>query len=115
VKIIITPPAEPPEPEQWTFEGTVIRKPRGNFGNWLVGSWGFVVSAGTQISGTPQIGDKVEVTVMRRGHGVLFALSVTLLESGESDPDPEKTPTIPPPVPNMPPAPPRGPNRLGTS
>jgi hypothetical protein len=111
VKIIITPPAEPPEPEQWTFEGTVIRKPRGNFGHWLVDSWEFVVSADTEISGTPQIGDKVEVTVMRRGHGVLFALSVTLLESGESDP--EKKPTIPPP--NMPPAPPRGPNRLGTS
>jgi hypothetical protein len=121
VEIIITAPEPEPESEQWTFEGTVIRKPRGNFGNWLVDSTEFVVSAGTQMTGNPQVGDTVEVTVMQRGHGVLFALSVTLQESDDNgddipDPDPEKTPTIPAPPGNpMPPAPPHKPNRLGTS
>jgi hypothetical protein len=109
VEIMITAPAVP-ELETWTFSGKVLRKSRGNLGHWVVGSWEFVVSAGTQISGNPQVGDEVEVTVMRRGHGVLFAVSVTLLEAANGDPPPIPQPTIPPS--SVPTTPSRGPNRL---
>ena len=92
IEIQESDPDETPEPDEVGFSGVIHGFPAGLLGEWVIGEYHVMVSAETEIDGTPEVGLEADVEAVRAEDGTLHA---TAIEIQESDPDetPEPTPT----------------------